>query len=1363
MRELRRAGLYSLAAVGGGPAPSADRPPVRDRLTAYAERVYARGGEGDDEGKSSSGGVGSAHWTEVVAATEALIDVDVRLVEPHAAAAIALAWRAKGGASTLAGSRSASRALGDADEDADEDASIATRCFAKMVDAYASTRRLPEFLDAVGAAAATTVSDAPTTTEKNASSFARTPGSSVAIAAATRAAAGIPSGQTAAAVSSARGAMSRCVGALSDADANVSSLAGERATALASFVASILAALPAVPGEALPTNAEDALRELTREIRARLREWFESRRESGAGVGSKKTKRPRRETESSPDAVAAIAGSLLACLVPAAAILEVCHDRQELHGEHARAYLGEDGPSLAETCASALDAATRCESEAVAAAVGRAVAGAAMHRVAQLARVARPPPAGVSDANAEKEARALVAVVTRVDASESEDARTRAKRAVSNAVAELTRECADVWTPWAEGEALAGWARRGGDDVFQDVDASSLWAREIGDASAAAAARLAKEASEKCEKKKEAKKLADAAVATAEAASRGDANETAKRAAAFWKLAERAAAAAASESREGNDSDSAAAAAALDAANRVSALPDACASSVDVARLAAAVAAVDCAAHAADAPRVSSAARRAAAKLALADPRAADVFASFVATLVKAEGRPRAREDTADLVYAATLRRHAPRAAKHEGSVEGEDGAYDGAVVDGKPAEEDGARRDATATLASVSATVAVAVREAASNARASRDRILREKRAAVASTERPERPARPVPRALRATVPATVGFVRRGGRGGGGADETSSSRTTRRTFTFVARVASASDAASAALAEAAMDAAADGIPRPAEEYRLSRTADPDVGAAATLAWSATEPLRDATDDAVVSLVETLFPEENAGAGVEENLAMEMDDATADAAASILGAAAASFRVAAAAIRHGAASASVAPDARAVRAALVLAAKTLTAASKGSAHSVGASRAIRRPAHAAKAAEALDASVGVLTAAGPPLSPSAHAALVAVVLAAYDAGCRASAAAKAAEDGVDDGDVPSSAPPFVPAPPPPLAAALERCLASLTRGAGKRLVGATYRAIIDRLRAADAAARRVGALDFETDPDACWSAAASAAAPAKCAEVLLHVATRGSGGKGARAALEAHAESLVAALCGAARAAAEGGAGRPASAPARAVVAVAMASLVSLSDRGDKTPLGARCVARMAQMPLVVAPALESPRSVRGGFAPACALLASLLRARKREMRRSAALVTASCASLLDILRGWRKARKAPAGVDEQDAENRADADADADDAARRAGTALGATYESANAAGLDRYCAHLLADAVTACGADGVGAAAERAMRPGVFALLDACGDRELQQLHAALGSQSGGARRVTLAALVEEHKRSHKYDGKV
>jgi hypothetical protein len=54
-------------------------------------------------------------------------------------------------------------------------------------------------------------------------------------------------------------------------------------------------------------------------------------------------------------------------------------------------------------------------------------------------------------------------------------------------------------------------------------------------------------------------------------------------------------------------------------------------------------------------------------------------------------------------------------------------------------------------------------------------------------------------------------------------------------------------------------------------------------------------------------------------------------------------------------------------------------------------------------------------------------------------------------------------------------------------------------------------------------------------------------------------------------------------------------------------------------------------------------------------------------------------------------------------------------------------------------------------------------ALKPGVFALLDGVGDRELGQMHAAFGSAGGGARRVTLSNLIEEHKRSHKYDGKV
>ena len=210
--------------------------------------------------------------------------------------------------------------------------------------------------------------------------------------------------------------------------------------------------------------------------------------------------------------------------------------------------------------------------------------------------------------------------------------------------------------------------------------------------------------------------------------------------------------------------------------------------------------------------------------------------------------------------------------------------------------------------------------------------------------------------------------------------------------------------------------------------------------------------------------------------------------------------------------------------------------------------------------------------------------------------------------------------------------------------------------------------------------------------------------------------------------------------------------------------------------LSARCASRMAATPSSLAATL-APRG--GGetraflcaaacasvFVPACDLLTAVLRTRREEMKRAAALVVASCAALLDALRAWhaaagdgaRPASRAD-GLDVLDAEY-------IDSACRRGGAALACVYEEAVASGLNRYCAHLLADAVTCAsgGAAGIGPAATAALKPGIFALVDACGDRELGQIHAAFGSQAGGARRVALAALVEEHKRAHKYDGKV
>ena len=217
-------------------------------------------------------------------------------------------------------------------------------------------------------------------------------------------------------------------------------------------------------------------------------------------------------------------------------------------------------------------------------------------------------------------------------------------------------------------------------------------------------------------------------------------------------------------------------------------------------------------------------------------------------------------------------------------------------------------------------------------------------------------------------------------------------------------------------------------------------------------------------------------------------------------------------------------------------------------------------------------------------------------------------------------------------------------------------------------------------------------------------------------------------------------------------------------------------------PLSARCASRMAAAPSSLAATLAPP-SLDGAtchaacvsvFVPACDLLTAVLRTRKEEMKRSAALVVASCAALLDALRAWHaesvasRLRLRLGDEKKRDARAFAFATDDAlviESACRRGGAALACVYEEACSSGLNRYCAHLLADAVTCvCGGDaGTGPAAAAALKPGMFALVDACGDRELGQIHAAFGSQAGGARRVALAALIEEHKRAHKYDGKV
>ena len=130
--ELGRLGLYSQTAAGGGPAPPNGEAP-RDRLEAFAASVFVRGGTNG----------ASAPPDASAKALRALVATDLRLVEPHLSDAFAATWSAE--------------TLTDA----------ASETVAAAVGAYAATRRIPECLAAVGAAAALlSASDAPASDKK---------------------------------------------------------------------------------------------------------------------------------------------------------------------------------------------------------------------------------------------------------------------------------------------------------------------------------------------------------------------------------------------------------------------------------------------------------------------------------------------------------------------------------------------------------------------------------------------------------------------------------------------------------------------------------------------------------------------------------------------------------------------------------------------------------------------------------------------------------------------------------------------------------------------------------------------------------------------------------------------------------------------------------------------------------------------------------------------------------------------------------------------------------------------------------------------------------------------------------------------
>jgi hypothetical protein len=190
--------------------------------------------------------------------------------------------------------------------------------------------------------------------------------------------------------------------------------------------------------------------------------------------------------------------------------------------------------------------------------------------------------------------------------------------------------------------------------------------------------------------------------------------------------------------------------------------------------------------------------------------------------------------------------------------------------------------------------------------------------------------------------------------------------------------------------------------------------------------------------------------------------------------------------------------------------------------------------------------------------------------------------------------------------------------------------------------------------------------------------------------------------------------------------------------------------------------------------------SVPTVFSPCCALLVSIIRARKAEMARQTAMITVACHALLDALKAWNAIEDEKNALAERTKTPRDEEEvAIHEEAMRRAANSMAPVYESAGKVVGSLYAMHLLADAVAACcgggawGGDddrksgdgyvrGIGAVAESALKPGIFALFDAVQDRELQQLYTMFGNAMGGALRLKFKALIDEYRLVHKYDPK-
>lgn len=352
----------------------------------------------------------------------------------------------------------------------------------------------------------------------------------------------------------------------------------------------------------------------------------------------------------------------------------------------------------------------------------------------------------------------------------------------------------------------------------------------------------------------------------------------------------------------------------------------------------------------------------------------------------------------------------------------------------------------------------------------------------------------------------------------------------------------------------------------------------------------------------------------------------------------------------------------------------------------------------------------LSAALDAMKQTGPTLTPEAHASFVAVVMSAYARGTQMATGRAAAPDAV-------------------MLDALENAMEELITGAGKRPLSAMYSTCIETFKLVDAEARRAQPSSESLEK--------TLAAPIWC---LLSLVKSFGVSKAVRTATQEHAEMVMDSCARVLNVAAK-------TSGANALVLKTLEIAYEFAKLGARCELSTRCVSRMCQLPSVARAStsvIDDDESSKAVFAQACELLGSLLKARREHLRRAVSNVTVTCSRLLDDLRR-SKASGAP------------------DDVIRACAAKLSFVYEAAESSGLERYCTHLLADVISAITGGGIGVVAERALKPGVFALLDACGDRELQQLHAALGTGAGGARRVVLAAFIEEHKSTHKFDGRV